>query len=124
MLHRSRKPRSGSCPRHAAILRLETLELRANPSTLSVGGPHPNFTSIQAAVNAAHSGDHIKVYPGTYHEQVLIPSKLSNLDLEAVGPTDTVKIAPTSFAADPTTEAVIHDAGAKNVRIHGFLITG
>ena len=32
--------------------------------------PDAGFTSIQAAVNAANSGDRINVCPGTYREQV------------------------------------------------------
>src|SRR5256885_828088 len=44
----------------------------ASPQVLRVGtynGIPGQFTSIQAAVNAAHSGDWILVGPGDYHEQ-------------------------------------------------------
>src|SRR5437588_6372179 len=70
-------------------LRLEHLEERAVPSTLTVDDDraqnhHAQYTSIQAAVNNAHPGDTIKVYAGNYREQVTIPSNLNNLRLVAV----------------------------------------
>jgi parallel beta-helix repeat protein len=108
---------------------LEELELRANPSVFTVdddGAQNPNagFTSIQAAINAASAGDKIHVYAGTYDEQVIIPSSLNNLELKAIGAPNSVKIAPTSFTADPLTEAIVHVAGAQNVKISGFVISG
>jgi parallel beta-helix repeat protein len=124
MLHRTNRRTT----RNVTRLRVEPLEIRANPShTLTVdddGAQFPNagFTSIQAAVNAAHAGDRIQVYAGTYQEQVRIPNTLNNLTLMAVG-SGTATIAPPSFAADPT-EAIVHVAGAKNVSIRGFLISG
>ncbi|MFL5330160.1 MAG: right-handed parallel beta-helix repeat-containing protein [Gemmataceae bacterium] len=129
MLRRGTRIASSSSQRRRSILRLECLELRANPSTLLVDDnlaqfPSAKYTSIQAAVNAASPGDQIRVYAGTYHEQVIIPSKLNNLSLIAFGAPNSVKIAPNSFAADPTTEAIVHVAGAHNVKIQGFLITG
>jgi pectin methylesterase-like acyl-CoA thioesterase len=51
------------------------------PSILAVDDkvqrPTARFTSIQAAVNAAISGDVIPVCAGTYHEQVVIDKSLS-----------------------------------------------
>ena len=40
-----------------------------------------DFHTIQSAVNAAVSGETIKVAPGTYHESVTVPSTLSNLTI-------------------------------------------
>jgi len=133
--------------RNAARLSLEALETRANPShtfTVDDDGAQTNhkadFTSIQAAVNAASPGDRIRVYAGTYHEQVVIPATKNNLTITAVnsgghdgkGDDDddhhdghfnsNVIIAPMVFT-DPT-EAVVHVAGAHNVEISGFTITG
>jgi hypothetical protein len=45
---------------------------QAAPRVLQVGtyqGKHGQFSSIQAAVNAAHPGDWILIAPGDYHEQ-------------------------------------------------------
>src|SRR5262245_37847152 len=106
--------RSGNVlTRHRVSLRprLEVLEDRTTPSVITVDDdsaqiPNPDFNSIQAAVNAAHPGDTIMVYAGTYHEQVTIPSKLNGLRLFGVGDHDQVVVAPTNFTADPT-EAVI-----------------
>jgi parallel beta-helix repeat protein len=117
-------------PHGKSRLRLESLEIRTTPShTLTVDDDHmqdpdAQFTSIQAAVNAAQNGDHIEVFAGTYHEQVIIPSKLNNVDIFGVGNRENVRIAPTNFTADPTTQAVVHVNGARNIDIHNFLITG
>lgn len=131
--------RSALC-RHRR-LRLELLETRANPSnTLTVdddGAQNSNadFTTIQAAVDAAAPYDRILVYKGVYNEQVVIPATKDGVQLRAVngdgwhdcdshggsGP-GVVVIAPSVFA-DPT-EAVVHVAGAKNVNIEGFKISG
>jgi T1SS-143 domain-containing protein len=43
-------------------------------------GPDSQYTTIQAAVNAAVNGDTILLAPGTYHEQVLINGKAVNID--------------------------------------------
>jgi parallel beta-helix repeat protein len=50
---------------------------------LYVGGPNANFSSIQAAINAAAEGASIAVQPGTYREQVQVNKRLT---LEAKGP--------------------------------------
>jgi len=155
------RPATRRAPRFNARLWLEPLEVRANPShtfTVDDDGAQTNhkadFTSIQAAVNAASPGDRIRVYAGTYHEQVVIPANKDNLVITAVGSNSggsqgkgngegngkgnghhdddddhggkgfhsNVIIAPTVFT-DPT-EAVVHVAGADNVQIDGFTITG
>lgn len=58
--------------------RLEARQLLS--STLQVGPTAPYHT-IQSAVNAAHKGDTVLVAPGTYVEQVVVPSGLSNLTI-------------------------------------------
>jgi len=100
---------------------------------------HAQFTSIQDAVNHASAGDTIKVFAGDYREQVTIPSNLNNLRLIAVGGSeghgdddhddnnghgsrDNVIIDPATFTT--ANRAIVEDAGAKNVEISGFLISG
>lgn len=39
-------------------------------------GPHA-YTSIQAAVDAAHRGDHVRVCPGRYVERVVVNKLLT-----------------------------------------------
>jgi len=130
--------------RKSPRLRLECLEARTVPSTLTVDddrgqNKHAQFTSIQAAVNSASPGDTIKVYAGEYREQVTIPNNLNGLRLIAVGgkdghddddhddhdghgSRDNVIIDPAAFTT--ANRAIVEDAGAENVEIRGFLITG
>jgi len=133
-----RQDRLAAAPRRRATdrqvrLRLECLEIRATPSrtiTVDDDGAQTNnkadFTSIQAAVNAASPGDRIRVFNGTYAEQVIIPADKDNITLTSAtgkgGPGSNVVIAPTAFT-DPS-EAVIRVAGATGVEISGFTITG
>src|SRR5205807_8598631 len=101
---------------------------------------HAQYTSIQDAVNHAAPGDTIKVYAGDYREQVKIPATLNNLRLIAVGGSeggrddqdddhdgrgfrDNAIIEPATFAAG-SNHAIVEDAGAQNVVISGFLISG
>jgi len=108
---------------------LARLEDRTVPSTVWTVDdnhaqlPSANFTTIHDAINAAAAGDTIKVYAGTYTEQVVVPSTKSNLNIVAVGPQSQVKIVAPATFADPT-EAVVHVAGAAHVGIHGFTING
>jgi uncharacterized repeat protein (TIGR01451 family) len=86
-----------------------------------------NFTTIQAAVNAASPGDTIRVCDGVYVEQVLIDE---NLTLEA----DTARAAeikapplmvpgPGLDPSNPDSYAIVTINGA-NVTIRGFTIAG
>lgn len=66
--------------------------------TVAVDGS-ADFTSVQAAVDAAASGDVVMVLPGTYTEQVVIDK---DLDLMGDGPRAEVVIAaPTDAAGSP-----------------------
>ncbi len=40
-------------------------------------GPGCKYTSLQAAVDAAVAGQHVEVYPGTYTEDVTVPTGVS-----------------------------------------------
>src|SRR3954466_2636581 len=118
----------GHTPRRARRdglrLRLVELEARTTPSTLVVDDnftPNParnRFNSIQAAVNAAHPHDKIRVLAGTYTEAVTITK--TDVDLFADGRPGTVRIqAPTG--ADIAVQVA---GGAKDVDIVGFTIVG
>jgi len=49
----------------------------SGPRTLTVCASGCNYTTIQAAINAACSGDSIEVYSGTYEENVDVNKKLT-----------------------------------------------
>ncbi len=81
-----------------------------------------DFTSVQAAVNAASAGDNIKVCPGTYTEQVTITK--SNITLFSEKPLQAVIKAP-AVAVSTTDYALVRIAGgARDVKLRGFTISG
>ncbi len=87
--------------------------------------PTAAYTSIQAAVNAAKSGDVIRVCAGTYHEQVVIGKSLS---LEAdngviVVPSGVVANAAGLSSAEPIA-TIILVKNAENVNLQGFIVDG
>jgi parallel beta-helix repeat protein len=102
---------------------LECLEDRRTPATLHVGLHPGEFVTIQAAVNAADSGDKIQVDPGTYQEQVTI-----NKSIELEGHDDsTMILAPANLVA-PTAanpDAIVRVLGSRtNAEIEHFTIEG
>jgi parallel beta-helix repeat protein len=100
-------------------LRLEELEDRLVPSTLRVGPTEPYHT-IQAAVNAAHAGDTIRVDAGTYQEQVKIGAGKDGITLDGANQASVIK-APVVLTSP---NAVVEVSGAHNVTIDGFTIEG
>ena len=103
-----------------------------NPLSSSDGGmlivdddgldcPNFQYTTIQAAVDAAMPGDKIKVCPGTYIEQVTIPAGKDGLTLFVESAFQAVIKAPL-FMTDP--KAIVRVNGAQNVTIRHFTITG
>lgn len=58
------------------------------------------FTTIQAAVNASHSGDTVAVCPGTFQEQVKITASRQNLTLRTVDAFTARILSPTTLTAD------------------------
>jgi parallel beta-helix repeat protein len=121
---RSSIRRTRSLRANAVRLHLVRLETRTTPSTLLVSPnfapdpAHHKFNSIQAAVDAAHPGDDVKVFAGTYHEAVSITK--NNVDLFAVGKPGDVRIQAPSGA-----DIAVHIAGgAKGVDIVGFTVVG
>jgi parallel beta-helix repeat protein len=118
----AQRQRSRSQPR----LCLEVLENRLVPSTLHVGSSPGEFATIQAAVNAAHSNDTIRVDPGVYAEQVVINNNghaRDNLKLEGSGPNSTfIKAPPLSSMTGH--HAIVEVENSQNVAIKNFTIEG
>ncbi len=96
--------------------------------------PNADFTSIQAAVNAAAPGDRILVYPGMYNEHVDITKTLTVLGVRGHDNHDDNDDAD-HCNGNPHREAVITPPagggvigtvfiGANNVRFDGFTVTG
>ncbi|WP_445475228.1 NosD domain-containing protein [Methanococcoides methylutens] len=84
----------------------------------SIAGPQ-NYTTIQAAVNAANPGDTILVYPGTYNENLdVFTSSKNNLNI-----TSTDGAAVTNVTAASSNDHVFH-VTADGVTISGFNVTG
>ena len=87
-----------------------------------------DYTSIQAAVNAASPGDTIKVCPDLYTESVNVTKPLLTL----VGPTNVnIGKCSTVTAADPTQDAIVTGAGSysfsllnNNITMSGFVVQG
>ncbi len=87
-------------------------DITVNNST----GPIADYTSIQAAVDAAANGDTIIVYPGAYTENVDVNKELT-IESDSGNPDDTVV-----RVADPSEH--IFYVTANNVIISGFTVTG
>jgi parallel beta-helix repeat protein len=106
--------------------RLETLEDRWVPSTLHVdpAGGHNVFTTIQAAVNAAHAGDTIDVDPATYKEQVTFSGSGKNnitlVNTPNTSGTPVIKV-PQHLTGS---KAIVDVNGSTGVTIQGVEITG
>lgn len=80
---------------------------------------HPDYPTIQAAVDAAAPGDRINVCAGTYVEQVIIPK--DNIQLRSVGAWKAVIQAPPVMLPP---KAIVLVSGAHDVTILAFTITG
>ena len=102
----------------------EILECRQllSATTLSVDPAAPvsatNYHTIQSAVNAAVSGDTIKVAPGTYNESVSIASPLSNLTILGGQIHLRGESGPSTVEGSPGFTI----SGANGVAIEGFTI--
>jgi parallel beta-helix repeat protein len=109
--------------RHPTVnLRVEVLEDRWVPSTLHVGS-NETYHTIQAAVNAASSGDKILIDNGTYQEQVTV-----NKSIELKGQGNSVHIKAPTTLGSPTTsnpDAIVRVTGSStNAKIDHLTIEG
>lgn len=99
-------------------LLLETLEDRLVPSAVLLvdddhaQAPNAQYTSINAAVAAAHAGDTIRVYSGTYHESVNVPKTLTFQGVSKAG----------AVIVDPGTLGSGFNVQANDVKILGFTV--
>ena len=102
----------------------------ANASSPANCAKNAQFSTIQAAVTAAAAGDHIKVCPGTYVEQVTVPAGKNGISLEGNGnPRDpnqpanqqTVIKAPATMTPPMS---IVEVSQSQNVKIMGFTISG
>lgn len=112
----------------ALVLALSLCLLVAVPaSAATIINVPADFSTIQAAINAASPGCTINVAAGTYNEQILIQKSLT---LKGVGSLTTIIQAPASPRAGSVVEGVTWDyvvaaypvSGTINVRIEGFTI--
>ncbi len=105
------------------------LEGRMLLSTLMVDDdlkqcPDAQYTSIQAAVLAASPNDTIEVCPGTYREQVTIPTGKNGLKLIAERPGKATIQAPATMTANGDGIQAIVEVDSSNVLVRGFTIAG
>ncbi len=108
-------------------LHLEPLDARLVPAVLFVDDdkaqrPTAGYTSIQAAVDAAAPGDTVRVYAGTYREQVRVDKRLT---LESVREHAAVIEPPAAgLPAAGNGILVTVTGGARGVVIDGFWVRG
>lgn len=95
--------------------------LIVDDSPLDGDCPNAEYSSIQAAVDAAPPGAAIKVCPGTYIEQITIPSTKDGLTLFSEGYLQAVIKAP-PVMTNP--KAIVRISGAHDVTLRHFTITG
>ena len=87
--------------------------------------PNAAFSKIQAAINAASPGDHIRVCAGTYAEQLSITKPLE-IDAEngaILQPGPIVQNTTSLFDASPIAAAILV-SDTVDVSINGFIVDG
>ena len=95
----------------------------ANPGDSSGCAKKAEYTTIQSAVNAAVSGDHIMICPGTYPEHVVVPAGKDSLDIEGGKASSTfVQFPLTPPTSGP--DAIFLVDGAQNTEIHNLTVRG
>jgi hypothetical protein len=106
----------------------------ANATSPASCARNANFSSIQAAVDAAPPGATISVCPGTYQEYVTVPAGKNNLSIRGLGGEPTtgnsgapVILFPTTSNTDSTAydpNALVTVNGATGVDIEGITVSG
>jgi parallel beta-helix repeat protein len=107
-------------------LRLEALEERWVPSTLTVGSGK-QYATIGAALTAASPGDTINVYPGTYNEQLTIAKSGIKLVAQPTTSTSNDVIITDPGVSGSVSGAVggaLIDITVSNTKVTGFQING
>jgi len=112
---------------------LEALEQRLAPATFTVDddgvqNPNRDFTTIQAAVDAASAGDTIKVFAGTYTESVTVDVKNLRIRGAQSGASAATRVGAGGFPS-ALQESIVVGTGAfgfkltaDGVRLDGFVI--
>lgn len=98
----------------AAMCAVLVLAGGASADTLNVPG---DFATIQAAINASAAGDEILVAPGTYAENISLPSR--TLTLRGAGGAGVTFIDGSAA----NTVILLHSGSTFNTLIEGFTIT-
>jgi hypothetical protein len=77
------------------------------------------YPTIQAAVDAAHPGDLVRIAPGIYHEQVVVPTAKHDLVLRG---TDRNRVVLDGESGDRRDGIVVHAGGVaiENLTVRGF----
>src|SRR5580700_4072528 len=84
--------------------------------------PTATFTSIQGAINAANSGDLIRVCPGTYREQLSISKSLSIEGDNGAIVLPSNMVANTTGSSGAAIAAAILVKNAANVGVEGLIV--
>ena len=105
-----------------AFLALSAGSAQGGTITVGPGGGY-DFTSIQAAIDAAGTGDTVIVYPHTYYENIYFLGKA--ITVKSINPQDPNIVAGTVIDAGGSGSAVTFENGeGPDAVITGFTITG
>jgi len=110
-------------------LRVEMLETRQMLATLLVASdllahPDAQYTSIQAAVTAAQSGDTVQVYAGAYNEAVTVDKTLKLLGAQHGVAGSRAFDAANESVVTPTAGAAAFQLNANDIVLDGFTVQG